>query len=71
MEIHIHTYIHIIFKAVLTQRSRMIEKDENIRDHSAWTIGNVDPMHEMCIPHSIRCAWEQQRGRKTKKQTQE
>ena len=31
----------------------MILKDRNTRDHSAWTIGNRDPMHGMCIPHSI------------------
>ena len=34
----------------------MIQKDRNTRDHSAWTIGNVDPMHEVCIPHSIPIA---------------
>ena len=27
----------------------MILKDQNTRDHSAWTIGNGDLMHEVCI----------------------
>ena len=27
----------------------MIQKYQNTRDHSARTIGNGDPMHEMCI----------------------
>ena len=31
----------------------MIQKGQNIRNHSAWTIGNGDPKHEVCIPHSI------------------
>ena len=25
--------------------------DQNTRDHSAWTIGNGEPMHELCTPH--------------------
>ena len=28
----------------------MIKKDQNKRYHSAWTIGNGDPIHEVCIP---------------------
>ena len=35
-------------------------KDRNIRNHVAWTIGNVDPMHGVCIPHRIPRTWEQQ-----------
>ena len=27
----------------------MIQKDQNTRDHSTSTIGNGDPMHEVCI----------------------
>ena len=34
--------------------------DQNARDHLAWTIGNGDPKHEVCIPSSIPRAWEQQ-----------
>ena len=42
-----------------TQQS-VILKDLNTRDHLAWTAGNGDPMHEVCIPHTIPRAWEQQ-----------
>ena len=34
------------------------EADRNTRDYSAWTVGNGDPMHELCIPHSIPRAWK-------------
>ena len=27
---------------------------------SVWTAGNEDPMHEVCISHSIPSAWKQQ-----------
>ena len=27
--------------------------DRNTSEHLAWTIGNGDPMHEVCISHSI------------------
>ena len=27
----------------------MIQKDQNARDHSAWTIGKGDLTHELCI----------------------
>ena len=27
---------------------------------TVWTVGNGDPMHGVCIPHSIPRAWEQQ-----------
>ena len=30
------------------------------RDHSAWNIWNGDPMQDVCIPHMIPRAWEQQ-----------
>ena len=26
-----------------------VEKDRNTRDHLAWTAGNGNPMHEVCI----------------------
>ena len=44
----------------------MIKKDQNTRDHSAWTIGNEDPIHEVCIPNSIPRACESSKkyGRK-------
>ena len=32
----------------------------NTRDHLAWTAGDREPMHSVCISHSIPCAWEQQ-----------
>ena len=35
----------------LTQRRSMIQKDRNTSGHQVWTVGNEDPMHEMCIPH--------------------
>ena len=35
-------------------------KDRNTRDHLAWTIGVRGPVHEVCIPHRIPRAWEQQ-----------
>ena len=38
----------------------MIQKDQNTMDYSALTTGNGDPRHEVCIPHSIPHAWEQQ-----------
>ena len=63
-------YLHY-FKAVLTQRLCMIQKDRNTRDHSAWTMGNGDPMHKVCISHRIPRAWEQEGRSKRKKQTQE
>ena len=34
--------------------------DRNITDYLVLTIGNEDPMHGVCIPHSIARAWEQQ-----------
>ena len=37
-----------------------VARDRNTRDHSAWTAGNVDPMHGVCILHRIPRAWEQQ-----------
>ena len=40
----------------------MILKDENTRDHSAWTIMNGDPMHGMCIPHRIPRAHGNRKG---------
>ena len=39
-------------KAVLS-RSEDVAKDRNTRYHLAWTIGNGDPMHGVCIQHSI------------------
>ena len=30
----------------------MILKDQNTREHSAWTAGNGDPMHEVRISHT-------------------
>ena len=39
-------------KAVFSQYNE-VPKIRNTRDHLAWTIGKGDPMHEVCIPHSI------------------
>ena len=33
---------------------------ENTREHLVWTVGHGDPMHEVCIPHSIPRARKQQ-----------
>ena len=46
-------------KQSFTQRQSMIQKDQNTNDHSALTIGNGDPMHEVCIPHRMLCALKQ------------
>ena len=40
----------ISLKQSFSTRHSMILKDQNTRDHSAWTIVNGDPMHEVCIP---------------------
>ena len=32
-------------------RQSMVLKDQNTIDHIAWTIGNGDPVHEVCIPY--------------------
>ena len=29
-------------------------------EHLVWTVRHRDPMHEVCIPHSITRAWKQQ-----------
>ena len=29
-------------------------------EHPVWTVGNGDPMQEVCIPHGIPRTWEQQ-----------
>ena len=63
--------ILVSLKQSFSTQHSMILKDQNTRDHSAWTIGNRDPMHEACIPHSIPRAWEQQVRSKRKKQIQE
>ena len=34
--------------------------DRNTRDHLAYTIGNEDPMQEVCIPNRISRTWIQQ-----------
>ena len=47
-------YYRYQYKAVLTQRLHKIQKDKNIRDHSAWTIGNGDLIQEACIQHRNR-----------------
>ena len=41
-----------MFKAV-SSRCEDVAKDQNTRDNLAWTTGNGDPMHEVCIPHRI------------------
>ena len=59
--IELRRYILFIstgLKAVLGQYD--LFTDRNTRDHLAWTIGNGDSMHGMCIPHKIPRAWEQQ-----------
>ena len=47
------------FNAVFVQYEVVI-KDRNTLYHLAWTIGNRDPMHSVCIPRRIPRAWEQQ-----------
>ena len=39
-------------KAIFSQY-KVVPKDRNKRDHSAWKTGNGDPMHEVCILHRI------------------
>ena len=49
---HTAAFIIILYslkQSYSTQHS-MILKDQNARDHSAWTIENGDPMHDVCIP---------------------
>ena len=41
-------------------RCEDVAKDRNTRNYLAWTAGNGDPMHEVCIPHKIPRAQEQQ-----------
>ena len=64
-------YYYITWPKAVVNRCEDVAKYKNTRDHSAWNIGNWDPMHEVCIPHSIPCAWEQQEWNKRKKQTEE
>ena len=45
-------------KAVLNQYE--LFTDKNTWDHSAWTIGNGDPMWEVCIPLRIPSVLGQQ-----------
>ena len=51
---HIYTPINI-----LLLRGSILSCLVTTRDHLAWTIRNVDPMHEVCIPHGIPHAREQ------------
>ena len=46
-------------KAVF-RRYKDVVKDRNTRDYLAWIIANRDPMHDVCITHSITRAWEQE-----------
>ena len=71
--LYIHIYIIIIIIiiiclkcSVLTQPLRMIQKEQNTRDHLAWPTGNGDPTHEVCIQNSILRAWEQQEWKNKK-----
>ena len=48
-----------MLKAVFS-RCEDVAKDQNTRDHLAWTAGNRDPMHEVCILHRIPRACEPQ-----------
>ena len=41
-----------MLKAVFN-RCEDVAKKLNTRHHLAWTIGNGNPMHEVCIPHGI------------------
>ena len=45
-------------KAVFS-RCEDVAKKQNTRDHLAWTAGNGDPIHDVCIPHRVPRAWEQ------------
>ena len=63
LEIRSYTNNHFFFistglKAILGQYEFFT--DRNTRDYLAWTTGNGDLMHEVCIPHNIPCAWTQQ-----------
>ena len=49
--------VHRNLRAVLGQYE--LFTDRNTRDDLAWTIGNGDPMHGVCTPHSIPHAWKQ------------
>ena len=40
--------------------AKTLQKTEIQGEHLVWTVGNGDPMHGVCIPHSIPRAWEQQ-----------
>ena len=44
--------------------AKMLQNTEIQGEHLVWTVGNADPMHEVCIPHSIPQAWKQQERRK-------
>ena len=59
--IYIMQIIIISLKQSFSTRHSMILKDQNTRDHSAWTIENGDPMHEVCIPLGIPRAWKRQK----------
>ena len=50
----------VSLKQSFSTRQRMILKGQYTRDHSTWTIGNGDPMQEVCTQHNIPRAWEQQ-----------
>ena len=56
----LYLYIYYLSKSLLLKRHKVVfsrcedvAKDSNTRDHLAWIIGNGDPMHGVCIPHSI------------------
>ena len=63
-------YIYIKYKDILIiiiiydslgflVAAKTLQKTEIQREHLVWTVGNGDPMHEVCIPHSIPRVWKQ------------
>ena len=37
--------------------SKTLQKTEIQEEHLVWTVGNENPMHEVCIPHGIPRSW--------------
>ena len=58
-----HRFILLLctrLKAVFS-RCENVAKDRNTRDHVAWTVGNEDPMHDVCLSHTVYLAHGQAR----------
>ena len=46
---------------VVFSRCEDVARDQNTRDQLAWAAENGDPIYEVCIPHRVHRAREQQR----------